>query len=238
MKPCRPRFAGLLLGGFLLLAGCRGVSPSPVQDDAGASPQDALAAFHAGWPRALVLAQTAVVEFRGRRFTALGYCRFNADRDEVALSLQSTTGMTLLAVDHGPEGFRQVNAVLPDIDDPEAAARQLVEDVRRIYLPPTVPPGDCEVRGDRIWYRWAMPPGRVELLLASANGELQEQYARRWPYLFRRWTVRYADYRDTPAGRIPWWICYENRQYGYTVTLITREAEIWTTESAQTLTPE
>jgi hypothetical protein len=238
MNACRLIRVGFLGGVFLLAAGCRSVSPSTTSDSASVSPQDALAAFHAGWPRALVLAQTAVVEYRGRRFTALGYCRFHADRDEVTLSLQSTTGMTLLAVDHGPEGVRQVNAVLPDIADPEAAARQLVEDVRRIYLPPQVPPGDCEVRGDRIWYRWAMPPGRVELLLSSANGELLEQAGRRWPYLFRRWTVRYADYRDTPAGRIPWWICYENCQYGYTVTLITREVKTWTTESAPTLTPE
>jgi hypothetical protein len=231
--------AGFLLGAlFLVGGGCRSASPRLALDAEAGVAQDALAAFQANWPRSLVLAQTAVVEYRGHRFTALGYCRFNADRDEIALSLQSTTGMTLLAIDHGPEGFRRVDTMLPDIADPQAAARQLVEDVRRIYFPPQVPPDDCEVRGDRIWYRWAMPPGRVELLLSAANGELQEQSARHWPYLFRRWSIRYADCRDTPAGRIPWRICYENRQYGYTVTLITREAKIWTTESVPTLTPE
>lgn len=180
--------------------------------------------FKKEFPDKLSLEQSALISIGQKKITAIGVCKFDTQKDEIALLLATTTGMKILELSR-TNNRTITHFALPEITNKVNAAKQLIKDIHNIYFHPVKPTDNININDNKITYTWETENGHEELVFGRVpkhnkvvllikrvfnKGELNS-------------VVYYSDYQSKNGKTIPLTIHYENRKYDYSLILKTKK---------------
>ena len=210
----------------LVLSGCAGVPFEPVHLSSvqGLNTQEVLQDFKAKLADHFSVLESAVLHYRGREMTLLGYSEVDEKADAFAVAGVTPVGVKLFEVKMA-KGDLKYSFAFPQMKknaDPQKIAEALAADIRRIYLGRIPAAGTQVVRlKDRICYRQASGKGTLEFIFGGPGTYLIEK--RYWEGRHKIWRVRYFEYKASGAKIYPSKIFFEHQDWKYKVTLRLKE---------------
>jgi hypothetical protein len=216
---------------FLFVLGitsCRTVYPRPEFANFATSPdlRKVLVDFRKNNIQACSLYQTAIIEIKGKSIASIGFCAFDAENGNIALSLMSTTGMKFIEISEF-NGKKKSVFTMPDVASEEKAAERIGEDIKRIFLQPKGNPKDYITTKNSLSFNWINRDLQTELVFGKS-----QQQGIKGPLLLAKKIyfkgsleslVYYYDYKRVEGKLFPMRIRYENKKFDYNLTLKTKE---------------
>ncbi len=222
------KFHGLLYfpTAVLILTGCAHVPFEPVQLSSvdGLDVQQVLTDFKNKLPDHFSILESAVVKYRTREMTALGYSEVNEAENSLAVAGVSPVGVKIFEVKAAGEDLKY-SFSFPQIKknmDQNKIAGAVAENVHDIYFGRVPAPGaeSFKSRG-RIGYRQSSGKGMLEFFFGGPDSNLIEK---RYSEGKRKiWRVRYFEYRKKDSKIYPSKIFFEQHQWKYKLTLRLKE---------------
>ena len=180
--------------------------------------------FKTKFPNKLSMEQSALISIGHKKITAIGICKFDTQKDEIALMLVTTTGMKILELSRS-KNRTVTHFALPEITNKVHASKQLIADIHNIYFQPVKATDDININGNKITYTWKTEKGCEQLVFGRLPK--QNKVALQIKRVFYKGTldsvVYYSDYQRKNGKTIPMTIHYENRKYDYSLILKTKK---------------
>jgi hypothetical protein len=175
-------------------------------------------------PDQLSMDQSALIGIGRKKITAIGLCSFNRDKDEISLALMTLTGMKLLEMER-KNGKTETYFSISEITNKKSASEQLVMDIKSIYFQPTKRYDNCEIRKDKIIYKWAKGEKKTILIFGQSSKREKVVLLIKKQYIndTLESLVYYSDYKMKNGKNIPMTIHYQNRKFDYTLILKTKK---------------
>lgn len=217
----------IMVIGFMLTS-CRGAYPRPefVYFANPPAPRQVLDDFRKKNIEACSLYQTAVIEIKGKSIAAIGFCAFDADKGDIALSLMSTTGMKFIEIAEF-NGKKSSVFTLPDVASEEQAALRIGEDIKRIFIQPKGDPKDYQLTSSSLSFGWLDKDLRTELIFGRSPEKDIDGLLLLGKKIYVKDSlageVYYYDYKNLHGKLVPMRIRYENQNFDYNLTLKTKE---------------
>ncbi len=165
-----------------------------------------------------------VFRFRLRELTALGMASVDLPSRSFAVTCMTPLGVKLFDVVCAG-GRAEGRFVHPELAERGGDLAQAAgTDLTHAYLDWHPPPGAPYVaEHGRLIFTAADATGKTEYRYAGSDGRLTEKI--RFERGRRIWEVNYRAYASEPDGLVPTGLVIMNRQYGYRLTVTTREEE-------------
>ncbi len=211
---------------YALMAGCASLpfpEPEAFVSDGGAL-ADVPARFAARLAPQFEQVNAVVFRFRLRELTALGVASVDLPSRSFAVMCMNPLGVKLFDIVCA-EGRAEGRFVHPALAERGGDLAQAAgADLTHAYLDWQPPPGaPYAAKCGRLVFTAADATGRTEYRYAGSDGRLTEKI--RFEKGRRVWEVNYRAYAAEPDGLVPTGLVILNRQYGYRLTVMTREEE-------------
>lgn len=209
-----------------VLSGCAGIPFEPVQLSSVENLDVRIVRnnFEEKLATQFSVVESAVINYRGREMTALGYSEVDEKEDSLAVAGVTPVGVKLFEV-KAVKGDLKYSFSFPQIKksvDHQKIAEAVAEDIRRIYMG-RLPSAEAEVfkLKDRICYRQPSGKGELEFFFGgNENVLLEKRYKEGRRQI---WSVRYFEYRDQNSKIYPSKIFFKHNARKYKVTLRLKE---------------
>jgi len=219
------RMASVLLL-CIVCSSCSTGYPRPVFANFAIAPEplQVLKEFQKNRLEACTLVQTAILDIKGRKMVAIGLCAYDMNRDYIALSLISTTGIKLIEIAEF-NGKRRAAFAISDIADGDQAANQIADDIKRIYMQPKNNPLYYNCTKNKVTFIWRNGKKQNELLFGfqKDTGKAVLKEKKIFDNKKLQAAVFYFDHKEFNGKNIPMRIRYENYKFNYNLTLKNQE---------------
>ena len=210
----------------IVCSSCSTGYPRPVFADFAIAPKPlkVLQGFKKNRLEACTLVQNAILDIKGKKMVAIGLCAYDMNRDYIALSLISTTGIKLIEIAEF-NGKRRSAFAISDIADGNQAANQIADDIKRIYMQPKTDPLYYNCTKNKVVFIWRDGKNQNELLFGfqKNTGKAVLKEKKIFDNKKLQAAVFYFDHKEFNGKSIPMRIRYENYQFNYNLTLKNQE---------------
>ena len=218
----------LMLFFVLGISSCKSVYPRPEFANFANSPDPVkvMMDFRKNNIQACSLYQTAIIEVKGKSIASIGFCSFDAENGNIALSLMSTTGMKFVEIAE-INGKKSAILTLPDVAFKQKAIQGISEDIKRIYIQPKGIPEDFLETDRSLSFNWVNGDLRTELIFGQSPKKDIKGLLLLTKKIYLKdlldSVVFYYDYKKINDKLMPMRIRYENDKYDYNLILKTKE---------------
>lgn len=224
MSGARAIVVGLWL--TLLLTGCRAAGPFPAPPLSATRPLTITALLQGSWTLAsstLRMRHTVLLELGWRKLPMVGLLELDRTARTIRLVALNDLSIKLFDLTVTVDGY-QTHYLFPELATYAGLSETVAASVRKIFLDP-LPRDDDRLAIAADHYQLRRVQGAAELTF-TFGGERPDLLGKALRGGAQEWVVRYYDYRDLPAGRLPGGVVLEDHTAGYRLTLWLEKANL------------
>ncbi|MDT8424248.1 MAG: DUF3261 domain-containing protein [Desulfuromonadales bacterium] len=215
---------GLCLG--LILCGCRSAGPFPAPTLSATHPLAMSELLGGSWAldsSTIRMRHTVLLELGWRKLPMVGLLELDRTARTIRLVAVNDLGIKLFDLTVTVDGY-QTNYLFPELATYAGLGETVAASVRKIFLDP-LPRDDDRLTITADQYQTRRSLGDAELTF-TFGGERPDLLGKELRGGAQGWVVRYHDYRDLPAGRLPGGVVLEDHTAGYRLTLWLEKANL------------